>query len=63
MTNSDQAEKRIIPSNVWKDKGGGKGFGYVTRKVTKYVSRKRMLECNNNLTGIESTSSSGQFEI
>ena len=76
LSHSDQAEKRIIPSKVWKDRGGGKGFGYVTRRVTKYVcskkiktipkysdvSEKRKLGCNINLTGIEGASSNGQFE-
>ena len=42
-THGDQAEQRVISSQVWKDRGGGRGYGYVTRKVKKYVCKKRVI--------------------
>ena len=42
MTHLDQAEKQKISSKVWQDRGGGRGYGFVTRKVTKYLCRHRV---------------------
>ena len=39
LTHSDQAERQKISSQVWKDRGGGRGYGYVTRK---YLCRHRV---------------------
>ena len=30
-------KKLPIPSKVWKDRGGCRGFGYVTKKSTRYI--------------------------
>ena len=30
-------KKLSIPSKVWKDRGGGRGFGYVSKKSTRYI--------------------------
>ena len=30
-------KKLVIPSKVWKDRGGGRGFGYVSKKSTRYI--------------------------
>ena len=35
-THQVQGEKFQIPVTKWKDRGGGRGFGNVTRKITKY---------------------------
>ena len=43
LTYLDQADKGSRTSKVWKHRGGGRGFGYVTRKVSKYVRRKRVI--------------------
>ena len=42
LTHLDQAEKQKISSKVWQDRGGGRGYGFVTRKVTKYLCRHRV---------------------
>ena len=41
-THQCQAEKRVIKSQVWKDRGAGRGFGYVSKKVTKYACMRRV---------------------
>ena len=42
-THLNQAKKRVIPSKVWKDRGGGRGYGYVTKRVTSYACKKRVI--------------------
>ena len=41
-THQSQAEKRVIKSQVWKDRGAGRGFGYVSKQVTKYACMRRV---------------------
>ena len=43
LTHQCQAEKRVITSKVWKDRGAGRGFGYITKRVTKYACKKRVI--------------------
>ena len=31
----------LVTSKVWKDRGGGRGYGYVTKKVKKPVCRAK----------------------
>ena len=35
-THGVKAEKSMVSTKKWKDRGGGRGFGYVTVKSTKY---------------------------
>ena len=35
LTHHCQAEKRVMTSKVWKDRGSGRGFSYITKRVTK----------------------------
>ena len=44
MTHQSNTEKGIISSKSWKDRGGGRGFGWVTQKTTKYLCVSRL--CN-----------------
>ena len=37
-----QAKKVAISSKSWKDRGGGKGYGWVTKKVNKFICVKRV---------------------
>ena len=36
-----QAKKVAVSSKSWKDRGGGKGYGWVTKKVNKFICVKR----------------------
>ena len=38
-THGERAEKTLITSKKWRDRGGGRGFGYVTVKSTKYYCK------------------------
>ena len=37
VTHQVTGKKTTVTSKVWKDRGGGRGYGYVARKVTKYL--------------------------
>ena len=37
LTHECNSKKINVSAKVWKDKGGGKGFGYVTTKKIKYI--------------------------
>ena len=49
-----QAEKISITSKKWRDRGGGRGFGYVTRKTTKFICKLRSEPNMSNLISEES---------
>ena len=36
-THKVKAKKILVTSTKWKDRGGGRGYGNVTSKVTKYI--------------------------
>ena len=38
-----KGEKYIVTSTVWKDRGGGKGFGNVYKKRVQYRCRSRII--------------------
>ena len=42
-THGVQAKKSQISSQKWRDRGGGRGFGYVTVKSTKYLCKPGIL--------------------
>ena len=35
------SKKISVQSQKWKDRGGGKGFGFVTKHVTRYICTAR----------------------
>ena len=41
-THNKTARKTYIVAKKWKDRGGGKGFGYVSNKVVKYICQARV---------------------
>ena len=49
-----QVEKRSITFKKWRDRGGGRGFGYVTRKTTKFICKLRSEPNMSNLISEES---------
>ena len=49
-----QIEKISVTSKKWKDRGGGRGFGYVTRKTTKFICKLRSEPNKSNLISEES---------
>ena len=43
--------KIVVPSKKWKDRGVGKGFGYVTTRVTKYIcTARKSLPADTNIS-------------
>ena len=55
-------EKITIPSKVWKDRGGGRGFGYVTKKSTRYicmVEKKARRESNISTGDVKNINNAG----
>ena len=43
-THEQIAKKIAVTSKKWQDRGGGKGFGFVSRKQTKYICSARGME-------------------
>ena len=44
MTHQSKTEKRSISAKSWKDRGWGRGFGWVTQKTTKYLCVSRLVK-------------------
>ena len=43
--------KIVVPSKKWKDRGGGKGYGYVTTRVTKNIcTARKSLPADTNIS-------------
>ena len=42
-THREQTEKTLISTKKWRDRGGGRGFGYVTVKSTKYYCKSGVI--------------------
>ena len=42
-THQKTARKTYIVTKKWKDRGGGRGFGYVNNKVVKYICQASVM--------------------
>ena len=40
-THQREAQKNYVTSKKWGDRGGGRGFGYISRKSVKYTCKPR----------------------
>ena len=53
-SHNQQAKKMKISSQKWRDRGGGRGFGYVTIKSTKFICKPKIEASLNNSISKES---------
>ena len=50
-----QAKKVTVSSKKWKDRGGGKGYGYVSQKVTKFICKREGVTAVSDATSTNNT--------
>ena len=49
QTHNCQTDSITVTSQKWHDRGGGRGFGYVSVKVKKYVCKARSFNTRSTL--------------
>ena len=57
-----EAQKTFVTSKKWGDRGGGRGFGYISRRSVKYICKPRIEKPYGN-QNIPTESRNLNFEI
>ena len=61
-THQREAQKTFVTSKKWGDRGGGRGFGYISRRSVKYICKPRIEKPYGN-QNIPTESRNLNFEI
>ena len=63
-THGQKLDSMKVTKRIWKDRGKGKGFGYVSTKITKYFCNPRTRDLKtSNFSDVESVSQSQEDKL